>query len=121
MVRSHRVKVLIPPIIRHCIGVFTLARHFVSHVLRNLESHAFHHLPTIQTAYACFEQLLHSPAKLPLLSINQLAAALAPVVVSRLADLHHPAHNGEGVPGRFGFDEAKPYFISFAKKADAFF
>src|SRR5690606_17495424 len=76
---------------------------------------------TAQTRSALFEQLLHPAAKRQLLSAEDFARAPAPVVERRLTDLHDPAQYTNRVVGRFGLDKAKLYFISFAKKADAFF
>lgn len=50
------------------------------------------------------------------LSINKQYRAFAPVIVSRLADYHHPTHQGKKVVGRPRFQEVKIYLICFATK-----
>ena len=140
LVWTHRVEVLIQQVVRYAIAVFALGGYFVSHPLRHTQTHSthqpansvstnfkafrakcLHHFPTAQIGSARLKQLFDPAAKLQLLGINQLARAFAPVVVSRLADLHNPAQNRDRVVGSFDLDETKLYFISFAKKAEAFF
>lgn len=140
LVRTHWVEVLIQQVIGYAVAVFALGSYFVSHPLRDTQTQSthqpansvstnfkafrakcLHHFPTAQTGSARLKQCFDPAAKPQLLSINQLARAFAPVVVSRLADLHNPAQNGDRVVGRFDLDETKSYFISFAKKAEVFF
>lgn len=137
LIRAHWVEILIQQIARYAVAVFALGGYFVSHALRHLQAHLIHkpanpvsanfkafrakclrHFPAAQAGSARFEQFLDPAAKLQLLSANQLARALAPVIVSRLADLHNPTQSPDWVVARFDLDEFKLYFISFAKKAD---
>ena len=127
-VLSHRLRMLtvrrqhepfLP--LHHQVQLFHQLTDPVAPNLKVFFAQLLHQLAAAQALPRLVEQRFHPMTQSPRIAVDQLTATSAPIVVGARADLHHPAQHRHRILALPFADEAVLHFISFAKKALAFF